>query len=112
MCGPGTQQRVEVLKDRGYAVTDIVDAALNEFWIVPGCPGRVARSPEPGQRFPARLPRTGPFARWWWLSRLDRRSTAQRRLPVLTAATHRFATIEAEEDVRAGKLNRYSVIAL
>ena len=28
---PGTQQRVEVLKDRGYAVTDIVDAALNEF---------------------------------------------------------------------------------
>ncbi|QSM56216.1 MULTISPECIES: hypothetical protein [Mycobacteriaceae] len=28
---PGTQQRIEVLKDRGYAVTDIVDAALNEF---------------------------------------------------------------------------------
>jgi len=28
---PGTQQRLEVLKDRGYAVTDIVDAALNEF---------------------------------------------------------------------------------
>ena len=28
---PGTQQRIEVMKDRGYAVTDIVDAALNEF---------------------------------------------------------------------------------
>lgn len=28
---PGTQQRIEVLKGRGYAVTDIVDAALNEF---------------------------------------------------------------------------------
>ena len=35
---PGTQQRVEVLKDRGYAVTDIVDAALNEFLDRAGVP--------------------------------------------------------------------------
>lgn len=33
-----TQQRVEVLKDRGYAVTDIVDAALNEFLDRAGVP--------------------------------------------------------------------------
>ena len=35
---PGTQQRVEVLKDRGDAVTDIVDAALNEFLDRAGVP--------------------------------------------------------------------------
>ena len=35
---PGTQQRIEVLKDRGYAVTDIVDAALNEFLDRAGVP--------------------------------------------------------------------------
>lgn len=35
---PGTQQRIEVLKDRGYAVTDIVDAALNEFLDRTGVP--------------------------------------------------------------------------
>lgn len=39
---PGTQQRIEVLKDRGYAVTDIMDAALNEFLD----PGRACRSPD------------------------------------------------------------------
>lgn len=35
---PGAHQRVEVLKDRGYAVTDIVDAALNEFLDRAGVP--------------------------------------------------------------------------
>jgi hypothetical protein len=35
---PGTQQRIEVLKDRGYAVTDIVDVALNEFLDRAGVP--------------------------------------------------------------------------
>lgn len=35
---PGTQQRLEALKDRGYAVTDIVDAALNEFLDRAGVP--------------------------------------------------------------------------
>jgi hypothetical protein len=35
---PSTQQRVEVLKNRGYAVTDIVDAALNEFLDRAGVP--------------------------------------------------------------------------
>lgn len=35
---PATQQRMEVLKDRGYAVTDIVDTALNEFLDRAGVP--------------------------------------------------------------------------
>ncbi|GAB5901780.1 hypothetical protein OKHIL_75910 [Mycolicibacterium mageritense] len=35
---PATQQRVEVLKGRGYAVTDIVDTALNEFLDRAGVP--------------------------------------------------------------------------
>ena len=34
----GRVERVEVLKDRGYAVTDIVDAALNEFLDRAGVP--------------------------------------------------------------------------
>lgn len=35
---PATQQRIEVLKDRGYAVTDIVDTALSEFLDRAGVP--------------------------------------------------------------------------
>lgn len=35
---PATQQRMETLKDRGYAVTDIVDAALSEFLDRAGVP--------------------------------------------------------------------------
>ena len=35
---PVTQQRMEWLKSRGYAVTDIVDAALNEFLDRAGAP--------------------------------------------------------------------------
>jgi hypothetical protein len=35
---PATQQRMEVLKNRGYAVTDIVDMALNEFLDHAGVP--------------------------------------------------------------------------
>jgi hypothetical protein len=35
---PATQQRMEVLKDRGYAVTDIVDTALSEFLDRAGVP--------------------------------------------------------------------------
>ena len=69
---PGTQQRVEVLKDRGYAVTDIVDAALNEFLDRAGVPQAEFIGPlEPGQRFPPDF--------------------------LALATTHRFATIEAEE---------------
>ncbi|MDI1289514.1 MAG: hypothetical protein PSX37_06135 [bacterium] len=35
---PATQQRMEALKDRGYAVTDIVDTALSEFLDRAGVP--------------------------------------------------------------------------
>lgn len=60
---PGTQQRMKVLKDRGYAVTDIVDAATSS-WTVPGCPRPVSSDLGAWPAFPARLPLTGPFARW------------------------------------------------
>ncbi|WP_237112375.1 hypothetical protein [Mycobacteroides abscessus] len=43
---PGTQQRVEVLKGRGYAVTDILDAALDEFFgPCRGCPSPSSSDP-------------------------------------------------------------------
>lgn len=35
---PATQQRMDWLKTRGYAVTDIVDAALTEFLDRAGAP--------------------------------------------------------------------------
>ena len=108
---PGTQQRVEVLKDRGYAVTDIVDAALNEFLDRAGVTqAEQPFTPPHDQIFRCFLV-VARLRGGWWLSRLDRRSTALRRLPALTVTTHRFATIEAEEDERA-QLKRFSVIAL
>ena len=61
---PGTQQRVEVLKDRGYAVTDIVDAALNEFLDRAGCPRPSSLPPESGQRFPPGFLVLARCARW------------------------------------------------